>query len=532
MYFLTCNRMTPIVTRKHYANHVGNGKNPPPSSQQGNYKIPATIIAPPHFDKDDVLSMLLGSGGISAEKMGTIVATNNRYVRYGRGLPNGQSTRQGRHINWMPETKVRNPSFKTLPQSSAPAPPMTSSSSNHIPKVVKMPPSAKKPMVQLTPYPKKSPYYQPHNSFFPVAKPNHAPLILNVQISPMQRVPNGPVIKIQPPQQQQQSQSEQSDHFHHEHEHVHHDHDYSHHEDQQPTKLEQPPKEQVTTSPEPELKTEQSAAIEQVQPTAAPEQLNVVTEEHHDYDHPTIAQEKLPAAPYQTVVVSSSGKAQKWDDFKYSDYWSPVDLIKSKPQKAYHYEYQIDSPEESKVAYKKVKPSSYSQTKSYSGYYENINDQIADSGISNVDSQSNYYYDNSYNVNHGSINSPSYLTASNWQDVYAKDEYDPHIDNVKSLNYAVKTNYKDELDHVLEKISSRERGTYSEVSYPEINDVYANIDTNQYSSNYNYGDSDSSAYSQEKYYTVKKAPAQLPEPIMISVPQEDEFSNELYDKKK
>ncbi|CAL8103730.1 unnamed protein product [Orchesella dallaii] len=86
--------------RKAYASHVGGGKAPmPPQSSpvNSNLKVPATIIPPPKFDKKDILQMLLGSGGVDMTEIGTVLMSNNRYVRYGRGLPNS-SGRKGRNL--------------------------------------------------------------------------------------------------------------------------------------------------------------------------------------------------------------------------------------------------------------------------------------------------------------------------------------------------------------------------------------------------------------------------------------------------
>jgi len=497
-------RMTPIVTRKHYTNHVGNGKNPgisssPPPPPQGNYKVPATIIAPPRFDKDEVLSMLLGSGGVSADKMGTIVATENRYVRFGRGLPNTpRGTRQGRNLQWMTDSG-RNPTSNNFHQTQS----LAGSSSTHIPSVTKFPPPGKpytKSVAHLTPVP-KVPY---------TPQPNYPqpPLILNVQISPMpsQRLANGPVITV--PVQQQQPHSEQ----------------------QTKTETQQQSEKQQQTNIEQQLSNEEpKSAFKQQQehsPAIVQQQSSFeLQEENQDME------QKLPTEAYQTVV-SPSGKTHKFGRFKYAD-WMPMYLKKEKPQKAYnYYSSSINSePSESKRLHRKVKPIIFKLEKgvqSFPGHHENVNDQLVDS--SSIDTLTDYYsnfldFDNAETESYSSGYSPD----NSWKD---NQEDDENLTSEKSLSYAVKNNYKDELDNVLQDISSKETGIYTNGQYAEENsNMYDSINYSLISSSDNL-DSDNNVYSQEKYYTVKRVPDHLPDPIFISVPKENDFSNELYDVKK
>lgn len=581
--------MTPVVTRKHYSNHIGNGKNPSSSGSpnHGSYKVPATIIAPPQFDKDDVLTMLLGSGGVTAETMGTVVATNNRYVRYGRGLPNG---RGGRQLQWGTESNIRN-SPQSQPQSSNHIP--------YVPKYSKKPISpAKKPMFHLTPPPKPpkqapAPPHQAHHA--------HPPLILNVQISPMSasRHNNGPVINFPVPQIQQinhvpQQSPQQINHVQQQVQQeigtlepisVHAQHQQEVVLQQQPTVSQEQQKQQPTVIQE---HPQQPKVIQehQQQPAVIKEQPPVASKEKQQQtmDYPNVKEqqqsiiqveesqpmpvieEKAPTMPYQIVYVSPNGKSK--NPFKYTE-WMPTYTGKPKPQKAFNYNYDHSSyvePFDSKNLYQKMKP--YINKQKQSGesspafnYYDNINDQLTDSSsmvktnfgsVGDYDSFSqNYDIDLSSLINsdHGESNlldstaplPPSY-SPNSWQESQNQVNHDEVIDS-KSLSYAVKNNYKNELDNVLQDISSRENGIYSNSMHATNNDVYDNPHFESIGTNYasnerdsysqNYAPQEHDSYSQpEKYYTVKKVPDQLPDPIYINVPKEDDFSNKLYDVRK
>lgn len=168
-------RMTPVVTRKHYGDQIPHGNAGSPQSL--NVKVPATIVAPPKFDKSDVFQMLMGSQGLSIKDMGTVLATNSRYVRFGRGYKgspnNGEiGGRQGRHLQW-----PANNNHNNIP---APQAQQTTSASNAYHVVAKPPPP--QPIYKSPTQPPKKVDAGPGNAPAP-------PVILNVKITPVYNSP-------------------------------------------------------------------------------------------------------------------------------------------------------------------------------------------------------------------------------------------------------------------------------------------------------------------------------------------------------